>query len=93
MADVQHTAKGKKTALNRLLRVGGSLCAFGEYFKGCNKIEAVRKVFGEKTDEVLRNLKIEYTWGGGYMRVNPWDGHLTASSHCLNNGDRIEHIP
>ena len=80
----------RRLHLDRLLRVGGSLYAFDEYFKGFDKIEAVRNVFGEKTEEVLGNLKVEFTWVGGYMWVNPLDGHLTVSSHYLNSGDRID---
>lgn len=80
----------RRLHLDRLIRVGGSLYAFEEYFKGFDKIEAVRNVFGERTEEVLRNLKVEFTWVGGYMWVNPLDGHLTVSSHYLNSGDRID---
>ncbi len=80
----------RRLHLDGLLRVGGSLHPFNEYFKGFDKIEAVRKVFGEKTDEVLQNLKVEFTWIGGYMWVNFVDGHLTVSSNYLNNGDRID---
>jgi hypothetical protein len=29
------------------------------------KVEAVRGIFGERTEEVLHNLKVDLTWFGG----------------------------
>ena len=33
---------------------------FTEYFKGFERVEAVRQIFGEKTEQVLSNLKVEF---------------------------------
>ena len=76
--------------INRLLRTGSTVHPFTEYFKGFEKISTVRELFGEKTEETLRNLKVEFTWAGGYMWVNGGDGHLMISSRYLNTGDKID---
>ncbi len=76
-----------------LLRIGQGRRAthsFADYFKGFEKVEAVKQIFGEKTEEVLRNLKVEFTWIGGYMWVDNTDGHLVVSSRYLNEGDKID---
>lgn len=79
-----------KLGLDRIFRVGHSTYAFTDYFKGMEKVEAVRRIFGDKTEEVLRNLKVEFTWIGGYMWVNGKDGHLMISSSYLNEGSKID---
>jgi hypothetical protein len=33
---------------------------FTDYFKGFENVEAVRRIFGEKTEEVIRNLRVEF---------------------------------
>lgn len=76
--------------LYRLLRVDMKSHAFIEYFRGMEKVEAVKQIFGEKTDEVLNNLKVEFTWAGGYMWVNNADGHLMVSAKYLEEGDKID---
>jgi hypothetical protein len=74
----------------RLLRVRGSTHGCMDYFKGMEKVDAIRRIFGKGTEEVLRNLKVEFTWLGGYMWVNGENGHLMISSHYLNNGDKVD---
>ena len=68
----------------------GKTYFFSEYFKGFEKVEAVRQIFGEKTEEILRNTIVEFTWLGGYMWVNNANGNLMISSNYLKNGDRID---
>ena len=63
---------------------------FADYFKGFEKLEAIRRTFGEKTDEVLRNLRVEFAGWRGYMGVSDIDGHLIASAHYMNEGDIID---
>jgi len=61
---------------------------FTKYFKGFEKVEAVRKTFGARTDRVLRSLKVEFfssKWG--YMGVSDEDGHLVVSAHYLRTGN------
>ena len=52
--------------LNRILNKGISTRVFADYFKNFEKLEAVRGIFGEKTEEILRNLKVDFTWFGGF---------------------------
>jgi len=70
--------------------MGGPSSSFTDFFKGLENVDAVRRIFGEKTGEVLRNLKVEFTPIGGYMWVNDANGHLMISSRYLNEGDRID---
>jgi hypothetical protein len=76
--------------LDSLLVARGERHAFSDYFKGFEKVEAVRRIFGEKTEEILANLRVEFTWVRSYMWVSNVDGHLTISSYYLNNGDKID---
>jgi hypothetical protein len=71
-------------------RFGGSMHAFSEYFRGFERVEAVRRIFGDRTEEVLRGLRVELTWIGGYMWVSSRDGHLVVSARYLNEGDRVD---
>lgn len=61
--------------------------SFTDYFKGFEKVEAVRRIFGEKTEEVLVNLRVEFAGFRGYMGVSDSDGHLLISARYLNDGD------
>jgi hypothetical protein len=63
---------------------------FTDCFGGLEKVEAVRRIFGERTEGILRSLRVEFTWMKGYMRVNSMDGHLVISSYYLNNGDKVD---
>ena len=62
---------------------------FMDYFKGFEKSQAVRGIFGDRTDEVLKNLKVEFIWFG-YMGVDDNDGHLRVNGRYLNSGDKTE---
>jgi hypothetical protein len=88
MVMLQHAVRVLR--LDRILRVKGSTYHFTGYFKGLEKVETVRKIFGEKTEEVLANLRVEFTWVRSYMWVSGADGHLTISSYYLNNGDKVD---
>jgi hypothetical protein len=62
---------------------------FTDYFKDYGKVAAVKGIFGEKTEEVLRNLKIEFV-GFGYMGVDNASGHLFVNANYLKNGDKTD---
>ncbi len=64
--------------------------SFIDYFKGFEKVEVVKRIFGEKTEEVLRNLRVEFSPLVGYMGVNGSNGHLIVSPSYLKNGDRLD---
>jgi hypothetical protein len=76
--------------VDRIILFRGPPRPFTEYFRGFDKVDAVRRLFGEKTDEVLRNLKVQFMWAGGYMGVNAMNGHLMINSKYLSKGDRID---
>ena len=64
------------------------LYPFTDFFKGFDKVEAVRSTFGEKTEEVLNNLKVEFfSFRFGYMGVSDVDGHILISTHHLKNSE------
>lgn len=72
--------------INREVKI--TLHRFADYFKGFEKVEAVREIFGEETEKILGNLKIEfYSSRRGYMGVSDQDGHIMISAHYLRNGD------
>ena len=60
---------------------------FTDYFIGFEVVPCVREIFGDKTEEVLRNLKVEFISRWGYMGVNGEDGHLIVSTRYLKQGD------
>lgn len=76
--------------LRRIIPVSISTRRFTEYFKGFEKVEAVRGIFGEETEEVLRNLKIEFMGFGGYMGVDDANGRLMVNARYLNSGNRVD---
>ncbi len=74
----------------RLLKPLGTTYPFTDYFKGLEKIEAVRQIFGEQTEAILQNLQVAFTWLPGYMWINTEDGSLVVSSRYVNNGNRTD---
>lgn len=82
----------KALRLDRMfhLRVSVSTYSFNDCFKDFEKVEAVRRIFGEKTEEVLRNLRVEFTPLAGYMGVNGSNGHLMVNPNYVQNGDRLD---
>jgi hypothetical protein len=63
---------------------------FMDYFKGFEKVEAVRRIFGEKTEEVLSNLRVEFAGTRGYMGVSEADGHILISADYLKEADLVD---
>lgn len=64
---------------------------FTDYFKGFEKVDAVKQIFGDKTTDVLSNLKVEFHgFRRGYMGVSEIDGHLFVSSIYLKTGDILD---
>ena len=77
-------------SVGRLLQTLSPTKPFTDYFKGFEKVGAVKEIFGKRTESVLQNLRVELTPLGGYMRVSDDDGHLIVSSRYLNKGDKID---
>ncbi len=63
---------------------------FTDYFKGFEKAEAIRRIFGKKTENVLRDLRVEFTWLPGYMWISDVDGHLIINSRYFSKGSRVD---
>jgi hypothetical protein len=63
---------------------------FTDYFKGFEKVEAVRKIFRDKTESVLQNLKVEFAGMRSYMGVSNVDGHILMSARYLKDGDIVD---
>jgi hypothetical protein len=80
----------KALRLYRFQSIFGTTRPFTDYFRGFDKVEAVRRIFGDKTGRVLRDLKVEFIWLGGYMGVNGANGHLMVNPKYLNTGDRTD---
>jgi hypothetical protein len=64
--------------------------SFSDYFKGFEKIPAVREIFGPETEKVLSELRVEFFSSKfGYMGVSDEDGHLIVSAYYLRNGEPV----
>lgn len=71
----------ERTAPTRLL-------PFRRFFRGFEKVPAIRDLFGRQTDRVLKNLKVEFFSARfGYMGTSDVDGHLLISTHHLKDSD------
>lgn len=60
---------------------------FIDRFHGFEDVAAVQAIFGPRTRQALRSLRVEYfsvPWG--YMGVSDADGHLIVSTHYLKHG-------
>ncbi len=63
---------------------------FVDYFKGFEKVEAVKQIFGDETEKVLKELKIEFFSLGranALLGVNDQKGHLFINADYLKHGD------
>jgi hypothetical protein len=59
---------------------------FTDYFIDFEKVQAVREIFGDETEKVLSDLKVEFCSRRGYMGVNDQDGHIIVNADYLKNG-------
>jgi hypothetical protein len=73
-----------------LPNIGNQTGQFLEYFKGFDKVEAVQKIFGEKTTDILNTLKVEFSWINGYMHIDSKNGHIVISKKYLQNGNQTD---
>jgi len=61
---------------------------FKDYFEGFEKVQAVRNVFGEETDAVLANLKVEFiSLRFMYMGIRDEDGSIIIGTYHLRHSD------
>jgi hypothetical protein len=60
---------------------------FTRYFQGFERNPAVRELFGDRTEKVLRALQVEFFSSRfGYMGTSDKDGHLLVSASYLRSG-------
>ena len=72
-----------KLPLRGLIHLVSQTGNFTDYFKGFEKNCAVRRIFGEETEQILKNLKVNFIWFG-YMGVDDNDGHLLVNKRYLS---------
>jgi hypothetical protein len=61
---------------------------FTSFFQGFERNPAVRELFGDRTEKVLRELKVEFFSSRfGYMGTSDKDGHLLVSGSYLQSGE------
>ena len=60
--------------------------SFSDLFIGFEKLDTVMEVFGKKTDQIMKELKVEVFPRDGFMGVSDEDGHIFASQSYLNTG-------
>lgn len=63
---------------------------FTDYFKGFERIEAVRKIFGDETENMLHKIRVEFAGMRSYMGVSNVDGHILMSARYLKEGDIVD---
>ncbi len=81
---------GRALRLDKLLLFWVRTYPFTNYFKGFEKVEAIRHIFGDKAEEVLSNLRVQFFPMVGYMGTSDSDGHLIINPRYLNNGNRVD---
>lgn len=77
----------RRLRIQGVLRLVTPTRMFTDYFRGFEKVDAVKGIFGEKTKEILGSLKVEFIFFG-YMGVDGADGHLMVNERYLNKGDK-----
>ncbi len=66
-----------------------ALLPITDYFKGFEKVGAVRDIFGEKTDSVLDNLKVGFISSRRmYMGIRDKDGNIGVGTFHLKHSDQ-----
>ena len=50
----------------------------------------MKRIFGEDTEKVLSNLRVEFVGRRGYMGVSEVDGHMIVSADYLRTGNRLD---
>jgi hypothetical protein len=57
-----------------------------KFFKHFEKVEALRELFGDNIEEILKATKVEfYSSRWGYMGVNDADGHIVISAYHMKH--------
>ncbi len=63
-----------------------SLCSFTDHFRNFENVEAVQRIFGDKTADVLENLQVVFVEDTEYMSVD-YDGRLLINPAYFERAD------
>ncbi len=64
------------------------LYPFTDYFKGFEKVQAVRSVFGEETNAILGKMKVSFiSLKFMYMGIRDEDGNINVGTYHLGHSD------
>ncbi|MCI4346878.1 MAG: hypothetical protein L3K07_09045, partial [Thermoplasmata archaeon] len=81
-------ARERKLGVSIERKAPTKLLRFTRFFQGFDRVDAVRGLFGPRTEHVLRDLKVEFFSARfGYMGTSDVDGHLLISTHHLSDSD------
>jgi hypothetical protein len=59
---------------------------FTELFKGFEAVETIRSLFGEKTERILAEIRVDVQGRPGYLRVDDETGNIVVSGEYLRTG-------
>ena len=79
---------GYDVKIKRNAKIGNH--PFSSVFGGFERVEAVRRIFGRKTSDVLNNLHVEVRRRRGYMKINDEIGSIVVSSKYLKTGRDVD---
>jgi hypothetical protein len=71
--------------LNREVSTGSF--RFMEVFEGFETLDAVRSIFGDNTEKVLSDIRVDVQARPGYLRVDDETGNIVVSGEYLKTGD------
>jgi hypothetical protein len=71
--------------LNREVSTGSF--RFLDVFRGFEVVDAVRSIFGDNTEKVLADVRVDIQARPGYLRVDDETGNIVVSSEYLRTGD------
>jgi hypothetical protein len=64
--------------------------SFTDYFHGFEDVNAVKRLFGDRTPAILKAVRVQFRSRRGYMGVSDEDGRITISIEYLKNGDLLD---
>ena len=60
---------------------------FMDYFHGFEQVNIVKQILGKNAEDILENLKIEFSIERRYMGVNGGNGRIIISVQYLKTGN------
>lgn len=70
-------------------KAGPGSLPFTAVFKGFERVEAVRSIFGKDTEKVLSELVVDILETRGYLRIDAGKGSVTVNSRYLREGQEM----